>query len=291
MYDAHFGFTSRPFALTPDPAFLYQSRQHQMALSVIEYGLESQAPLLLLTGEIGSGKTTLLRRMIRDVGDRFATGLISNTHSQMGSLIAWALQAFDVAPANGTPVAAYQAIVDHVVGEYAQGRRTLLIVDEAQNLAEETLEELRLLSNVNSEQDLVLQILLVGQPELRDVLGRPSMRQTAQRVAADFHLRALDHADTAGYIAHRLTVAGGPPDLFTGDAVAIVHARSGGVPRLINQLCDYALVYAYADERRCIDAETVLDVLRDRERAGALKVFDHASAAVPHHGPERADAT
>jgi len=279
MYERHFGLQSRPFALTPDPAFLYCSRQHQMALTMLEYGLESQAPLLLLTGEIGSGKTTLVRRLVRDLGERAAIGLISNTHARNRSLLGWALSALEIAPSDDSDVAAYEALVDSCVREYGRGRRTLLIVDEAQNLADEVIEELRLLSNINSEQDLVLQILLVGQPELRATLAKSSMRQIAQRVAADCDLRPLDEAETAGYIAHRLAVAGGRPGLIAPAAIDLVYKCTMGVPRLINQLCDYALVYAFADGLSSVDAEVVRQVLGDRQQMGALPVFAEAHAA------------
>jgi general secretion pathway protein A len=265
MYERHFGFTSKPFALTPDPAFLYMSRQHSMALTMLEYGLESRAAFSLLTGEIGSGKTTLVRRLLRGLGDQVAVGLISNTHGQFQSIHGWVLSALSIAPADDSDIAKYEALVDSFVREYARGRRTLLILDEAQNLSVDVLEELRLLSNVNSEKDLVLQIMLVGQPELREKLARPELRQFAQRVSVDFHLKSLDCAETHAYIRHRLMVAGGSARLIQPDAIELVHARTNGIPRLVNQLCDFALVYAFAEGRKDIDADLVSQVLRERE--------------------------
>ena len=279
MYERHFGFSVKPFALTPDPAFLYPSRQHAMALTMLEYGLESQAAFSLLTGDIGSGKTTLLRRLLRDLGDQVAVGLISNTHAGFTSIHSWALSALGIVPADDSPIAQYEALVDSFIREYGRGRRTLLIIDEAQNLPMATLEELRLLSNVNSEADLVLQILLVGQPELRETLSRPALRQFAQRVSVDFHLRPLDRADTEAYIRHRVSVAGGGAGIFQPEAVELIHARTNGVPRLLNQLCDSALVYAFADGRTTIDAELVADVLRDRSSSRALPTFRAADPA------------
>lgn len=273
MYERHFGFLTKPFAMTPDPAFLYPSRQHAMALTMLEYGLESQAAFSLLTGDIGSGKTTLVRRMLRDLGDQVAVGLISNTHGRFTSIHGWALSALEIAPADDSDIAQYEALVDSFVREYGRGRRTLLIFDEAQNLSVETLEELRLLSNVNSEKDLVLQILLVGQPELRATLSRPELRQFAQRISVDFHLRLLDRLETKAYIGHRLSVAGGREDIFLPDAIEYVHARTNGVPRLLNQLCDIALVYAFADGRREVDADLLAQVVRDRTSALALPTF------------------
>lgn len=280
MYERHFGFTVKPFALTPDPSFLYPSRQHAMALTMLEYGLESQAAFSLLTGDIGSGKTTLLRRLLRDLGDKAAVGLISNTHGRFSSIHGWALSALGIAPADDSDIAQYEALVDSCIREYARGRRTLLIFDEAQNLAVEALEELRLLSNVNSEKDLVLQILLVGQPELRATLSRPELRQFAQRVSVDFHLRPLDRVDTHAYIRHRLTVAGGRDGIFLPDAIEFIHARTNGIPRLLNHLCDFALVYAYADGRTEIDADVVALVLRDRSSGQCLPTYSMPETGV-----------
>jgi general secretion pathway protein A len=284
MYERHFGFNSKPFALTPDPAFLYLSRQHAMALTILEYGLESQAAFFLLTGDIGSGKTTLVRKLLRQLDDEVVVGLITNTHARFKSVYEWALSALSVGSSDDSDIAKYEALVDSFVREYAKGRRTLLIFDEAQNLSVEMLEELRLLSNVNSEQDLVLQILLVGQPELRATLARPELVQFAQRVSVDFHLRPLDAHETQAYIRHRLEVAGGAPSLFVAEAIALIHTRTGGVPRLLNLLCDFALVYAFADGRQSIDADLIELVLHDRKGGVALRAFAAKSVPVMTNG-------
>jgi len=273
MYERFFGFKSHPFALTPDPAFLFRSRQHSMALTLLEYGLESRAPFALLTGAIGTGKTTLVRHLIRTIGPHLSVGLISNTHTGFKSIHPWAVSAFDIVPAEDCDTAQYDALENCFIDLYRRGRRALLVVDEAQNLSVGLLEELRLLSNVNSDGDLVLQILLVGQPELRETLRRPELRQFAQRISADFHLTALSNVETAAYVGHRVSAAGGRGDLFTADAIALIHARSGGVPRLINQLADMALVYGYAVKQATIDAGVVDEVLRDRDEVGALPLY------------------
>jgi general secretion pathway protein A len=268
VYERHFGLDTKPFALMPDPAFLYPSRQHSMALTMLEYGLESQAAFSLLTGDIGSGKTTLVRGLLRGLGDHVAVGLISNTHDSFRSIHGWALSALGVAPhaaSTAEPqIAQYEALVNFFVHEYAKGRRTLLILDEAQNLSVDVLEELRLLSNVNSEKDLILQVLLVGQPELRMKLARPELRQFAQRISVDFHLRPLARDEVGRYIGHRLRVAGGDPALFSPEAVEMVFMHTHGVPRLLNQVCDFALVYAFADGQLHIDADLIAQVVRDR---------------------------
>ena len=280
MYERHFGFTVKPFALTPDPAFLYASRQHAMALTMLEYGLESQAAFSLLTGDIGSGKTTLVRKLLRQLENRVAVGLISNTHNRFKSIHGWALSALGIAPKDDSDIAIYEALVDSFVHEYGKGRRTLLIFDEAQNLSIEALEELRLLSNVNSEKDLVLQILLVGQPELRAKLLRPELEQFAQRVSVDFHLRPLDRHETHAYICHRIEVAGGDADLFLPEAIEFMYARTNGVPRLLNQLGDFALVYAFADGRSTIDADLIAQVVRDRSAGQGSVMLSSVDTAV-----------
>jgi type II secretory pathway predicted ATPase ExeA len=201
------------------------------------------------------------------LGEQVAVGLISNTHDGFRSIHGWALSALGIVPSHDTDVARYEALVDSFVSEYANGRRTLLILDEAQNLSVEVLEELRLLSNVNSEADLVLQILLVGQPELRQKLARAQLRQFAQRISVDFHLRPLDRRETHAYVRHRLTVAGGNSKIFQSEAIECIYKRTNGIPRLLNQLCDFALVYAFAEGRKRIDAALVLQVVRERDHA------------------------
>jgi general secretion pathway protein A len=259
VYESYFHFSSKPFAMNPDPEFLYPSRQHAAALTMLEYAIESQAPFCLLTGEIGSGKTTLLRHFLRQLGDKITVGLI--------------------VPHDDSDIAQYEALIDFFVHEYGRGRRTLMIVDEAHNLTPGILEELRLLSNVNSERDLSLQVLLVGQPELRTKLNHPDLEQFAQRVSVDFHLGPLTLQEASAYVQHRLAVAGGDPSIFDAEAIAFVHSRTRGVPRLINQLCDLALVYAFAGQQRAIDVQLLQHVLQDRTQGGAIPLFGGASAA------------
>jgi general secretion pathway protein A len=278
MYERFFHLSSKPFAMNPDPAFLFPSAQHAAALTMLEYALESQAPFCVFTGEIGSGKTTLLRHFLRSHDGNFTVGLISNTHAGFRSILPWAAAAFDIAPAGASETAQYGALIDFIVAEYGKGRRTLLVVDEAHNLSTEILEELRLLSNVNSEQDLALQVFLVGQPELRDKLELPALEQFAQRVSVDFHLGSLTLEEVQAYVTHRLSVVGGRQDLFQPDAVAFIHARTRGIPRLINQLCDMALVYAFAEQLTSVDVRLLQLVLQDRKRRGSISLFANRPA-------------
>ena len=278
MYERHFGLRIKPFALTPDPAFLYPSRQHAMALTMLEYGLESQASFSVLTGDIGSGKTTLVRRLVRQFGNQVAVGLINHAHARFDTIHGWVLSALGIAPADDSEIAKYEALVDSVTREHARGRRTLLILDEAQNLSVGVLEELRLLSNINAEGDPMLQILLVGQPELREKLMQPELRQFAQRISVDFHLKPLSREETHAYIKHRLRIAGCDKELFLPDAVEFMFARTKGVPRLLNQLADISMVYAYADRLRLISADLIASALRDRQSGRALQIFAAGAA-------------
>lgn len=268
MYEAHFGLQEKPFSLLPDPGFLYMSDKHRMALSLLEYGLSNLAGFTAITGGIGTGKTTLIRHLLNNMDQDVTVGLISNTHRSFGELLQWILLAFNLPHAGKSKVEMYHTFVDFMIAEYAQHRRTVLIVDEAQNMEAETLEELRMLSNVNADKDQVLQIILVGQQQLRDTLRRPDLVQFAQRIAVDYHLTPLTAEETMAYIRHRLTVAGGNPDLFTDEACLAVHHHSNGVPRLVNLLSDIALVYGYAEQRTGIDADLVNDVAREKQAGG-----------------------
>lgn len=268
MYETHFGLREKPFSLLPDPSFLYLSDKHRMALALLQYGLTNQAGFTAITGGIGTGKTTLIRHLLNDMGQDVTVGLISNTHRSFGELLQWILLAFNLDYSGKNKVEMYQSFVEFMIREYARNHRTVLIVDEAQNMSAETLEELRMLSNVNADKDQVLQVILVGQQQLRDTLRRPDLVQFAQRIAVDYHLTPLTVDDTTAYIRHRITVAGGDPDLFTDEACAAVHQYSHGVPRLVNLLCDIALVYGYAEQRRHIDADLVADVAREKQAGG-----------------------
>jgi len=288
MYESFYGFREKPFSLLPDAGFLYLSGKHRMALTLLEYGLMNQAGFSVISGDIGTGKTTLIRRLLDQMDESVRVGLIANTHPTFGDLLQWISLAFDLPHQGRSKVEMYQAFVDFVIGEYAKGRRTVLIVDEAQNMSAETLEELRMLSNINADKHQVLQVILVGQRELRDTLRRPDLVQFAQRIAVDYHLEPLTREETAEYISHRCTVAGGRPGLFTDQARDLVHEFTGGVPRLINLLCDTALVYGYAEQRDSIDAALIREVGRDRQQGG---LFRTQREAVPQAEPPRESPT
>ena len=279
MYENFYGLREKPFSLLPDPSFLYPSPKHRMALVLLEYSLMNQSGFSVITGEIGTGKTTLIRQLLNQMDRDVTVGLISNTHRSFGELLQWVLMAFNLEYAGKDKVGLYQTFIDFLIKEYARNRRTVLIIDEAQNMAPETLEELRMLSNVNADKDQVLQVFLVGQAGLRELLRRPDLEQFAQRISVDYHLEPLNSPETHDYIRHRLTVAGGDPELFDAAASEAVFQNTRGVPRLINLLCDTTLVFGYAEQAKRITAELVEEVAREKRKGG---LFPQATQPAAH---------
>ncbi|MBK5926807.1 ExeA family protein [Rhodobaculum claviforme] len=264
LYLEHFGLTERPFSLVPDPGFLFWSQAHRRAYAILEYGILTRAPITMITGEVGAGKTTLIHHLLRRLGPAVTVGLVSNAHAARGALLRWVLMALGQPTApEADYVSLFSAFQQFIIAQYAEGRRVVLIFDEAQNLDRDALEELRMLTNVNANSDELLQLVLVGQPELREVLHRPDMAQFTQRVAARFHLPAMDRDTVHDYIEHRLAVAGATYMLFDDAAVTHIHTATGGVPRLVNQLCDLALVYAYTEDAPAVTGGIVAHVLDD----------------------------
>lgn len=272
MYEAFYGMKERPFSLIPDPSFLFMSSKHRFAFSMLEYALTGQAGFTVITGAIGSGKTTLIRHLLKRTNRSVNFGVISNTHESFGNLLQWILTAFNITVNSDDQATRYQAFVRYLIGQFGEGKQTILIVDEAQNLPIESLEELRLLSNINADKDQLLQMILVGQPELLDKLKRPELVQFAQRISVSYHLSALSYRETKGYIEHRLEVAGGDAELFSELAVKAVFHFTTGIPRMINSICDMALVYGYAETVSIIDVDTILAVVHDKQKSALLPV-------------------
>jgi len=272
MYKAFYGFTEPPFTLTPDPSFLYLSKQHEMALTMLNYGLQSEAGISVISGEVGAGKTTLIREVLNNLQDDTEIGLISNAHSAFGDLLQWVLMAFNINTEAKDKAGRYQILMDFLIDNYANNKKTILIIDEAQNMDAETLEELRLISNINADKHLVLQLVLVGQPELLELMQKHELRQLAQRVSVDYKLKALGYKETVAYIKHRLVVAGGNEDILDKYAIAAVYYHSGGVPRLINTLCDFALVFGFSEGLEKIDLDIMLDVIKGKLLGGIFPV-------------------
>lgn len=263
-YLDHFGLRERPFALAPDPEFLFWSPEHRGAYAMLDYGLSTGAPITLLTGEIGAGKTTLVHRFIDSLDDGVTVGIISNARPGVNDILRRVTAALGLEVARDADSAeVFAAIQTYLLEQHRLGKRVLLVIDEAQNLNRDALEDLRMLTNINAGREEVLQLLLVGQPELRAMVRRPDLVQFAQRVAASYHLPRLDATATAGYIAARIKQAGGNPAIFSRQAAELVFKATEGVPRLINQLCDLALTYAYSDGATMVKRDTVARVLED----------------------------
>jgi type II secretory pathway predicted ATPase ExeA len=268
MYEKFYGFHEKPFTLIPDPEFLYLSKQHEMALTMLNYGLQSDAGISVITGEVGSGKTTLIRELLRNLSKESKVGLISNAHSSFGDLFQWVLMAFNISTEAPDKASRCKVLVDFLIQNYADNKKTILIIDEAQNMDPETLEELRLISNINADKHLVLQLVLIGQPELLEMMQRHELRQLAQRVSVDYKLTGLGYKETMAYIKHRLVVARGKNDIFDKYAIAAIYYHSGGVPRLINTLCDFSLVFGFSEGLKQINLEIIMDVLKGKYYGG-----------------------
>lgn len=286
MYETFYGLQNKPFSLLPDPEFLFPSKKHQMALTLLEYGLMNQASFSVITGDIGTGKTTLIRQLLNQMERDMVVGLITNTHPSFGELLQWILMAFNLECGSRDKVEMYKTFMDFLIKQYAANRRTVLIVDEAQNMGPQALEELRMLSNVNSEKDQLLQVILAGQPGLRDNLRDPRLEQFAQRISVDYNLEPLGPDETREYIRHRLSIAGGSPDIFDDEACAVVFRYSGGIPRLVNLLCDTALVYGYAEQTSHIGAQLIEDVARDKQQSKIVPLRQQAREAAGDEGDQ-----
>jgi putative secretion ATPase (PEP-CTERM system associated) len=285
MYERFFDLRERPFSLSPDPNYLYPSRKHSEALSYIRYGIEGHAAFVVVTGEVGCGKTTLLQTALRSLDERTAVSRLVNTILDPRELLEAIMLDFglDVPPGYSKPHLLH-VLAKFVVDQRTAGRSTLLIVDEAQNLSIPALEELRMLSNLETERSKLIQIILVGQPTLRDGLALPELEQLRQRITVSYHLQALDQDETAAYINHRLRrAARGRPMEFSRDVTDLIHTYSQGVPRKINVIADAVLLFGYGEDRREIDVELTRMVLTELRSTGVLSwaTFSSHSAPVP----------
>lgn len=270
MYESFYRLKTKPFALLPDSSFLYQGSEHQAAYSLLEYGLLSEAPFMVLTGDPGVGKTSLLQKLMAEHGTRHKIGLVTNARYDIDQLLPWILLSLGLSTKRLDPIEAYHIFSEFLSQESKRSRRVILVIDEAQSLGAELLEELRLLSNMNDGRTLKLQIILSGQPDLYTLLQRIDMTQFAQRIVVDYHLKPLSETDTANCIRHRLQVAGGRPALFTDQACVLVHRLSQGNPRLINQVADITLTYGYAEQASSITAKLVAQAALDRIKGRIL---------------------
>jgi general secretion pathway protein A len=265
MYHRHFGLAEAPFSIAPDPRYLYLSQRHQEALAHLLYGVNGSGGFVLLTGEVGAGKTTVCRCLLEQIPETCDVAFIFNPRLTVEELLSTICTEFGIAvPDGNTSVKVFiDRINAYLLDAHARGRQSVLIIDEAQNLSPEVLEQMRLLTNLETNERKLLQIILLGQPELAEMLSRPELRQLAQRVVARYHLGPLDAGEIGPYVEHRLAVSGAERALFPGSLMPVLYRLTGGVPRLINLVCDRALLGTYAQGRDRVDRKTLMRAAKE----------------------------
>jgi general secretion pathway protein A len=244
MYKDYFGLKELPFSIAPDPRYLYMSEQHREALAHLVYGMNTDGGFVLLTGEVGTGKTTVCRCLLEQIPENIDVAFILNPKLSVHELLASICDELRIQYPQGNN--SIKVFIDHInaylLDAHARDRKTVLIIEEAQNLSTDVLEQIRLLTNLETNQQKLLHIIMLGQPELRDKLSRPELRQLSQRITARYHLGSLSRHEVYGYVSHRLSVAGGHRKLFPDSVIGTLHRLSNGIPRLINLICDRAML-------------------------------------------------
>jgi len=277
-YLQHFKLKEQPFRLTPDPDFVYWSKQHARAKAYMESTIWLADGFVVITGDIGSGKTTLLQSFLTELEDDVVYAVVSQTQLTPSQFLQAVLTEFGFKPFNMRKVELLDMLNMFLIEQYSNGKKVVLIVDEAQNLSKKVLEEIRLISGIETHKEKVLRIILAGQPELKETLESPSLKQLVQRVRLRFHVGPLDPRETREYIDHRLAVAGrSPNDLFSPDTFEFLYRFTGGVPRLINTLCDTALLCAFADEKPVVRGDDILTAVAElnwKEQTSSSGVFN-----------------
>ena len=264
IYNEFYGFSEQPFSITPDPRFLFYSERHREAFNHLLFGIKERKGFIQVTGEVGAGKTTLCRAFLEQLGESYTTALILNPVMTSNQLLRSILRELGLEAPYNDRVRAYETLNEFLLGELDAGRDVVLIIDEAQDLTPELLEQVRLLSNLETDQRKLLQIVLIGQPELRDILDARGLRQLRQRITVRYHLGGLSSPETEHYILHRLQVAGGNSrPTFNRSALRKIHRSSGGIPRLINVVCDKTLLCGFVDGEAHLTTRHVRRALRD----------------------------
>lgn len=266
MYLKFYGLKEKPFSVTADPNFLYLSKKHQEAISHMQYGVEQRMGFLEITGEIGTGKTTLCKGLLNTLDEHTKTAFILNSNLSEIQILQAIVEDFGIQLKNKNKLTMLNELNRFLIEQFKRNNNAVLIIDEAQNLKSSLLEQIRLLSNLETEKEKLLQIILVGQPELKDKLASRELEQLRQRIAIRYHILPLDRNELAGYIHHRLKVAGaGDNNFFTDSAMDAVFKFSRGVPRLINIICDKGLLAGYVAEKKTIDADMIKKCFKEIE--------------------------
>jgi type II secretory pathway predicted ATPase ExeA len=289
-YLEHFKLSEQPFRLTPDPDFLYWSKQHARAKAYMESTIWLADGFVVITGEIGSGKTTLLQSFLAELDDNIVYAVVSQTQLTPTEFLQAVLTEFGFKPFNQRKVELLDTLNMFLIEQYSNGKKVVLIVDEAQNLSKKVLEEIRMISGIETHKEKVLRIILAGQPELKDTLDSANLKQLVQRVRLRFHLGPLDARDMHEYIDHRLAVAGrSPNDLFDESCYEILYRYSGGVPRLINTLCDTSLLCAFADDKHSLSADDIMAAVTElnwQEHESNTGLYEKLRQVTARHGSE-----
>jgi type II secretory pathway predicted ATPase ExeA len=289
-YLEHFNLLEQPFRLTPDPDFLYWSKQHARAKAYMESTIWLADGFVVITGEIGSGKTTLLQSFLSELEDDVVFALVSQTQLTPTQFLQAVLTEFGFKPFNKRKVELLDMLNMFLIEQYSNGKKVLLIIDEAQNLSKKVLEEVRMMSGLETHKEKVLRIILAGQPELKDTLDSESLKQLMQRVRLRFHIGPLDRHEMQEYVERRLAVAGSKEtSIFADDSYDVIYRFSGGVPRLVNTLCDTALLCAFADEKRVVEAVNIIDAAQElnwKEHESITGVYDQLRQLEQGRKPE-----
>ena len=270
MYESYYGLTEKPFSIQPDPEYLFLSKRHKLAYTMLEYSIQNHAGYTVICGDIGCGKTTLVHHLINNYKTELTVGLLYNTPPHVEDIMPWVMMSFDLPHEGSSDIAMHQNFQNFLIKNFTSGKKSVLIIDEAQNLTINALEALRILSNISVYKHQLLQVILVGQPQLKSMLMKAELEQFNQRVSVEFYLTPLKEDEIKSYIQHRVKIAGRSDDLFTESAYKRIAEVSGATPRKINIICDLVLVYGYSSEATIIDVDLVDEVINDKERYGVF---------------------
>ena len=270
MYESYYGLTEKPFSIQPDPEYLFLSKRHNLAYTMLEYSIQNHAGYTVICVDIGCGKTTLVHHLINNYKAELTVGLLYNTPPHVEDIMQWVMMSFELPYEGLSDIAMHQNFQNFLVKNFTSGKKAVLIIDEAQNLTISALEALRMLSNISVYKHQLLQVILVGQPQLKLMLLQPELEQFNQRVSVEFYLTPLQEIEIKNYIQHRLKMAGREDDLFTDLALKRIAEVSKGIPRKINILCDLVLVYGFSSGAPVIDVDLVDEVIRDKELYGVF---------------------
>jgi len=285
MYEDYYGLTAKPFNITPDLDFLFLSHNHQKAITCMEYGVNEDTGIILLTGDIGMGKTTLIHHMLTKFEDDFCVATIYNTDVDSKQLLGMIIEAFDLNSSAKSKTEALELIESSLKGMHDNDRKPVIIIDDVQNLHQKTLEIIHLLSNLQNHDRILVQIILVAQTEFKKKLEDPVVASLVQRIGITYHIIPFSQKETEAYISHRLKVAGGITDIFDKEALEMIYTIAQGNPRSINLICDHALVYGFADDKKTINSHIIHQVIKDNP--GLAKSKDSKESQNPDLTNER----